>query len=93
VYKQQIYQIAESNRIETFFARIGMLYFGSVYSRHLFGEIPPKKLTISPKWLPDCVLKIFFFGRDNELQIYHGNFLLMYDKHRKLFVKRVQIFA
>jgi len=42
VYKRQIYQIAESNRIEkidsvariesnrieTFFARIGMLYFG-----------------------------------------------------------------
>jgi len=26
VYKRQIYQIAESNRIETFFARIGMLY-------------------------------------------------------------------
>jgi len=27
VYKRQIYQIAESNRIETFFARIGMLYY------------------------------------------------------------------
>jgi len=27
VYKRQIYQIAESNRIETFFARIGMLYW------------------------------------------------------------------
>ena len=26
MYKRQIYQIAESNRIETFFARIGMLY-------------------------------------------------------------------
>jgi len=26
VYKRQIYQIAESNRIETFFARITMLY-------------------------------------------------------------------
>jgi len=25
MYKRQIYQIAESNRIETFFARIGML--------------------------------------------------------------------
>ena len=27
MYKRQIYQIAESNRIETFFARIGMLYY------------------------------------------------------------------
>jgi len=28
VYKRQIYQIAESNRIEIFLARIGMLYYG-----------------------------------------------------------------
>jgi len=27
VYKRQIYQLAESNRIETFFARIAMLYY------------------------------------------------------------------
>ena len=35
--------------------------------------------------LPNCVLCIFF-SRDNELQTYHGNFLLMDNKHRKLFV-------
>ena len=27
-----------------------------------------------------------FFGQDNELQIYSGNFILMDSKHRKLFV-------
>jgi len=48
------------------------------------GGISPKKLTIPlPKRLPNCVLR---FGRDSELQIYHGNFLLMDNKHRKLFV-------
>ena len=38
-----------------------------------------------PKPLPMCALNIFF-GRVNELQIYHGNFLLMDNKHRKSFV-------
>jgi len=92
VYKRQIYQIAESNRIETFFARIGMLYFGSVYSRHLFWGNPPKTYNF-PKMAARLCAQNLFFGRDNELLIYHGNFLLMYDKHRKLFVKRVQIYA
>jgi len=32
-----------------------------------------------------CALNLFF-DRDKELQIYHGNFLLMDNKHRKLFV-------
>ena len=32
------------------------------------------------------MLCIFFFSRDNELQTHHGNFLLMDNKHRKLFV-------
>ena len=31
---------------------------------------------------------MFFFSRDNELQIYHDNVLLMDDKHGKLFVIR-----
>ena len=31
MYKQQIYQIAESNRIETFLARIAMLYWLGLY--------------------------------------------------------------
>ena len=30
--------------------------------------------------------KSFFFRRENELQIHHGNFYLMDNKHRKLFV-------
>ena len=48
-----------------------------------FLGILPKKLTIpSPKRLPNCVLQNLFFSRDNELQIYHGNFLLMDNKHR-----------
>jgi len=48
---------------------------------------PPQNLTSPPKRLPNCVLKIFLFGRDNESQMYHGNFLtLMDNKHRKLFV-------
>jgi len=47
---------------------------------------PPKKTYSSPKRLPNCALNIFF-GRDNELQIYHGIFLLIIDnKHRKLIV-------
>ena len=40
----------------------------------------------SLKRLPNCVLQIFFFGQDDDLQIYHGNFLLMGNKHGKLFV-------
>ena len=35
--------------------------------------------------LPNSVLQIFFFGRDSELQIYHRNFLIVDNKHRKLF--------
>ena len=31
-----------------------------------------------------CALYLFF-GQDSELQILHGNFLLVDDKHRKLF--------
>jgi len=51
------------------------------------GDFPPKKLTI----LPDggqTVCSKSFFDRDNELQIYHGNLLLMNNAHRKLFVIR-----
>ena len=64
----------------------------SLYSGHLFlgggtgFTPPPKKTYSSPKRLPNCALNIFF-GRDNELQIYHGIFLLIIDnKHRKLIV-------
>ena len=39
----------------------------------------------SPKRLPIMCSKSFF-GRDTELQIYHRNFLLIGNKHRKLFV-------
>jgi len=34
-----------------------------------------------------CALNLFF-GRDNELPIYHGNVVLMDNKHRKLFVTK-----
>jgi len=51
-----------------------------------FGAIsPPAKVKIPPQRLPNSVLWISF-GRGNELQIYHENFLLMNHKHRKLFV-------
>jgi len=62
----------------------------TVFSGHLFwrgGGIPPppKGLTVSPKdWQIVCS-KSFFGGRDNELPLYHGNFLLSDNKHRKLF--------
>ena len=63
----------------------------TVYSRHIFtgGGNPPKKtLTIPPSTQTDgklCALNLFF-SRNNELPIYHGNFLLTDNKHRKLFV-------
>ena len=53
-----------------------------------FGEdfpSPPKKLT-PPKNGCQIVYSRSFFGRDNELQIYHGNVLLMDNKQRELFV-------
>jgi len=49
------------------------------------GESPPKKITI-PLYGCQIVCSNPFLGRYNELQIYHGNFLLMDNKHRKLFV-------
>ena len=48
----------------------------TVYSSH-----PPPKKNGCQIVCPES-----FFGRYNELQIYHGNFLLMDIKHRKLFV-------
>ena len=50
------------------------------------GEFPqPKNLTVPPNsWQIVCSRS--FFGRDSELQIYHGNFLSVDSKHRKLFV-------
>ena len=42
---------------------------------------------ISDTFFPICKLCALnlFFGRDNELQTYHGNFHLMGNRHRKLF--------
>ena len=58
-----------------------------VYTRHLLwrGESPPKELTVPQN---GCQIVCFksFFRSCNELQTYHGNFLLMDNKHRKLFV-------
>jgi len=66
----------------------------SIYSRH-FGGGPQKLIIYTQTAANLCALNLL--GRDNELQIYHGNFLLMDNKHRKLFllsrVKRVQICA
>jgi len=45
-----------------------------------------KKTYNSPKRLPKLWAVNLFFGRENELQIHHGNFYLMDNKHRKLFV-------
>ena len=48
---------------------------------------PPKKkkLQFPQTATKSCALNLSF-GRDSELQIYHGNFLLMDNKHGKLFV-------
>jgi len=47
---------------------------------------PPKKLAYPKTAAKLCALNRFFLGRDNELQLHHGNILLMDNKHRKLFV-------
>jgi len=50
------------------------------------GGFPPQKKLQSPQTAAKlCVLNLFF-GRDNELQICHGKFLLTDNKRRKLFV-------
>jgi len=72
----------------------------SVYSRHFWG-IPPGGGGFPPvagdspgggdpprtaaKWRA-LNLESFFLGWENELQIYHGNFLLMDNKRRQLLV-------
>ena len=61
----------------------------SVYSRHLFRRglpLPPKKTYTPQKTAAKLCTLDLFFGRDNELQIYHGNVLLMDNKQRELFV-------
>jgi len=51
------------------------------------GAIPPKKeLTVSPTQTTTKLCALYFFRRDNELQIYLGNFILMDNKRRKLFI-------
>ena len=49
---------------------------------------PPKKLTIPPSTAAKLCALNLFFGRNSELQIHHGNFLLMDNKHRKLVVMK-----
>jgi len=46
-----------------------------------WGRIFHQKLTIHPQ----IAYSISFFGRDNELQICHANFLVMDNKHGKSF--------
>ena len=45
----------------------------------------PQTFHSPPKRLSNCAVNLFF-GRDNALQIYHGNFLLIGNKYRKSFV-------
>ena len=61
----------------------------SVYSSRLIGGgiyPPPEKNIISLQTAAKLCALDLFFDRDSELQIYHGNFLLMHNRHRKLFV-------
>ena len=50
-----------------------LLHVQCLFQASFFGGgIPPQKnLTVCPKRLPNCVLKMLFFGRDNKLRIYH----------------------
>jgi len=56
-------------------------------NRCLFQASFRQKKTYTPKKTAAklCALSLFF-GRGSESQIYHGNFLLIDNKHRKLFV-------
>jgi len=52
-----------------------------------WGNFPTQKnLQFPPQTAAKFCALSLFFSRDNELQTYHGNFLLMDNKHRKLFV-------
>ena len=56
----------------------------AMYSTHLFvgiGIPPPKKVHPPKKTAAKLCALNHSFCRDNELQIYHGNFLLMDNKH------------
>jgi len=64
---------------------------GDRHQIHLVSEFFPGILGDSapPTAAKLCALSLFF-GRDNELQIYHVNFLLTDNKHRKLFISLKQ---
>ena len=51
------------------------------------GISPPANLQFP---LNGCQIVCFksFFGRDNKLQVYHANFLVMDNKHMKVIVKK-----
>ena len=74
-----------------FLTNIGQMPSDSVHFRHLYlffgggGRILPKVTTPPQTAARLCALNLFF-GRVSELQIYRGNFLLMDNKHGKLFV-------
>jgi len=48
----------------------------------------PKNLQFPRPQTAAKLCAVDLFGRDNKLQIYHGNFLLMDDKHKKLLVTK-----
>ena len=52
------------------------------------GIPPPQKNTIPPSGCQIVCSKSLSFGLGNELQIDHGNILLMDKKHRKLFLTK-----
>jgi len=56
----------------------GIFFFGG-------GNSPQTKITICTQKAAKLLVLNLFFGRNNELEIYHGNFRLMDNKPRKLF--------
>jgi len=82
VYKRQIYQIAESNRIAIFLSRIGMLYFLVAYHcMYLFcSDMVNKLLSVTPRVTKE------------HSGITRGNNLRL-DKHRSKYDLRRYFFA
>jgi len=58
----------------------GIFFFGG-------GEFPSSKKITTPPNGCQIVCSKSFFGRENELQLYHENFVLIDNKYRKLFIK------
>ena len=80
----QLRHLVNRNTPTTHAVVIGNIWcYSTVFSPGTFGGISPPPKTAAKL----CAL---IFDRDNELQIYHRNFLLMDNKHSKLFVIKNQ---